>query len=505
MTRTPRWTLALLATLLAALLVGGQALAQDPPPTRGGSVVVAISADPPGWDPTLSTSQEIARVTYGNVFEGLVRFDRHGEIVPALATDWAVSDDGLRWTFALRQGVTFHDGSPLTVDDVIAKFQRARDPDSGHVNQGYYDAVAAVTSPDPGTIVFELTRPNRSLLYNLARPDAIVFPAALADTQRSRPVGTGPFRFARYVEGSEVRLERFEAYWNPDLPYLDAATFRIISDANARVAALMAGDVDLIGAAVPPEQVRAIEADPNLKVESGTATAEITVAMNNSRPPFDDLRVRQAITHAIDKRAIVDGAFFGLGTPIGTHMSPSEPYYVDLTDTYAYDPERARQLLVEAGFADGLRFDFELPEPYAIERRTGEVIAQQLREVGIDVNLSVVEWGTWIQRIFLAADYDMTIIGHSEPRDIDIYARPDYYYRYDNPRIAELLEEAESAPTAEAETAAYQEIARIIAEDAVNVWVFSPANTVAARADLYGYWTDQPTPTIDLTQVYRAR
>jgi len=500
MTRSPRWIIA----LVAALLLGGQAVAQDPPPVRGGSIVVAISADPPGWDPTLSTSQEIARVTYGNVFEGLVRFDRNGTIVPALATAWTVSGNGLTWRFTLRDGVTFHDGSPFTVDDVLAKFERARNPDSGHVNQGYYAAVADVAAADERTIVFTLTRPSRSLLYNLARPDAIIFPAALAETQRSQPVGTGPFRFARYVEGSEVRLERFDGYWNPSLPYLDAATFRIISDANARVAALQAGDIDLIGGAVPAEQVRLLAANPALKVASGTATAEITVAMNNSRPPFDDLRVRQAITHAIDKSAIVEGAFFGLGTVIGTHMSPSEPYYVDLTGTYPYDPERARALLAEAGYANGLSFDFELPEPYAIERRTGEVIAQQLREVGINVNLSVVEWGTWIQRIFLAGDYDMTIIGHSEPRDIDVYARPDYYYRYDNPRIAELLVEAEAASSVSAETAAYREIARIIAEDAVNVWVFSPANTAAARADLYGFWTDQPTPAIDVTQVYRA-
>jgi len=500
MTRPQRW----LISVLAAALLLGSAVAQDPPPVRGGTVTVAISADPPGWDPTLSTSQEIARVTYGNVYEGLVRFDRDGAIVPALATAWQVSSDGLAWTFTLREGVRFHDGSAFTTDDVLAKFERARDPDSGHVNTGYYAPVVDVRAPDERTIVFELDTPSRSLLYNLARPDAIIYPRALAETQRSQPVGTGPFVFARYVEGSEVRLERFDGYWNPELPYLDGATFRIIGDANARVAALQAGDVDYVGAAIPPEQVRVLQANPALKIASGTATAEITVAMNNARAPFDDPRVRQAITHAIDKDVIVEGAFFGLGTVIGTHMSPSEAYYVDLTGTYPYDPERARALLAEAGYADGLSFDFELPEPYAIERRTGEIIAQQLREVGIDVNLSVVEWGTWIQRIFLAADYDMTIIGHSEPRDINIYANPDYYYQYDNPRVAELLAQAEGAATAEAETAAYQEIARVIAEDAVNVWVFSPANTVAVRADVYGFWVDQPTPALDLTRVYRA-
>jgi peptide/nickel transport system substrate-binding protein len=494
-----RLTLVLL--VLAAALFAS-ALAQGSP-VRGGSVTVAITADPPGWDPTISTSQEIARVTYGNVYEGLVRFDRTGAIVPALAHDWMVSEDGLTWTFHLRSGVLFHDGSPLTVDDVLAKFERARNPDSGHVNTGYYAAVTAVSAPDAGTIVFELERPSRSLLYNLARPDGIIFPAALADTQRSQPVGTGPFRFARYIEGSEVRLERFDGYWNPELPYLDGALFRIISDANARTSALQAGDVDVAG--IFPEQVTMVSGSSNLKVIDGTATAEITVAMNNSRAPFNDVRVRQAITHAINKEQIVQGAFFGYGAVIGTHMSPSEPYYIDLSETYPYNPARARELLAEAGYASGLTFNFELPEPYANERRTGEIIAQQLREVGINVNLSVVEWGTWIQRIFLGGDYDMTIIGHSEPRDIDIYSRPGYYYRYDNPRIGELLQAAESAPTAEAETEAYQTIARIIAEDAVNVWVFSPAAIFGVARDIEGFWADQPTPAFDVTEVYRSR
>jgi peptide/nickel transport system substrate-binding protein len=205
--------------------------------------------------------------------------------VPALATEWSVSDDGLTWTFALREGVTFHDGSaadrrrrPREVRARPRPRQRPRQPGLLRRRRGRHRARRRHDrlQPEP---------PSRSLLYNLARPDAIVFPAALAETQRSQPVGTGPFRFARYVEGSEVRLERFDGYWNPELPYLDAATFRIISDANARVAALQAGDIDLIGGAVPAEQVGVIAANPALKVASGTATAEITVAMNNSRPP----------------------------------------------------------------------------------------------------------------------------------------------------------------------------------------------------------------------------
>ncbi|HNQ98970.1 MAG TPA: ABC transporter substrate-binding protein, partial [Trueperaceae bacterium] len=344
--------------------------------------------------------------------------------------------------------------------------------------------------------------PSRGLLYDLARPDSIIYPAAKADTQRSQPIGTGPFKFASYTEGSEVVLERNPDYYVAGVPYLDKAVFKIISDANTRFAALQAGDIVLTG--VTSEQYLVLGGSPDLKGTEGTMTTEITVAMNNTRPPFDDVRVRQAITMAIDKQAIVQGAMFGLGTVIGSHMSPSEPYYIDLSNTYPYDPQRAKELLAEAGYADGLTIHFELPEPYVIERRSGEVVAQMLRDIGINVELSVVEWGTWIQRIFLGGDYDMTIIGHSEPRDINVYANPGYYYHYDNPRIGELLGEAEAADSTAAETAAYQEIAKIIANDAVNVWLFSPPYLVAARQNVYGFWQDQPTPAIDVTEVFKT-
>lgn len=492
--------------LLLAALLGlslAPALAQDPAPTAGGEVTVAITADPPGWDPTISTSQEIARVVYHNVYEGLVRLDRTGAIVPALAESWEVSDDGLTWTFKIREGVKFHDGSDLMLSDIVAAFERAADPDSGHTHPEYYAAIESVAEGEGNTVVFTLAEPSSSLLYNLARPDSIIYPTAKAESQRSEPIGTGPFRFVSYLEGSEVRLERFEDYYLPGVPYLDAVTFKIIPDPNARFAALQAGDIDLIGVALPPEQYLQLEGNPDLKGTEGSATTEITLALNNAREPLSNPLVRQAITHAIDKEAIVNGAFFGLGTVIGTHMSPSEAYYIDL-NPYPYDPEKAKELLAEAGYPDGFEIKFELPEPYNIERRTGEVIAQQLAEVGIRVDLSVVEWATWIERIFLGGDYDMTIIGHSEPRDINVYGNPDYYFHYDNPRVRELLDEIERTPDEAGQNALYQEIARIIADDAVNVWVFSPPYLVAARSDVYGFWTDQPTPAIDMTEVYRA-
>lgn len=489
-------------SLFILFIVLGLVNAQnDPAPVYGGEVTVAITADPPGWDPSASTSQEIPRVVYHNVFEGLVRFEENGNIIPALAASWEISSDGLTWMFTIREDVKFHDGSDLSVADIVAKFERAKDPDSGHTHPEYYEAIESITG-EGNVVTFTLSEANSSLLYNLARPDSVIYPADKAETQRSEPIGTGPFKFVEYVEGSEVRLEKFEDYYMDGVPYLDSAVFKIIPDPNSRFAALQAGDIDLIGTL--PEQYMLTENDPNLKGAAGSATTEITLALNNSREPLNNKLVRQAITHAIDKNTIVDGAMFGLGTVIGTHMSPTEAYYTDLSDTYPYDPERAKELLAEAGYPDGFSIKFELPEPYNLERRSGQVIAQQLAEVGIDVDLSVVEWGTWIQRIFLGGDYDMTIIGHSEPRDINVYGNPDYYYKYDNPAIGKLLEAVELEQSSEGQTVIYQAIANIIAQDAVNVWVFSPPYLIAARSDVYGFWTNQPTPSIDVTEVFRT-
>ena len=491
--------------LVALTLVGSLAWAADPPPQQGGTVTVAITADPPGWDPTASTSQEIARVVYHNVYEGLVRLDRSGKIVPALAKSWTVSPDGTTLTFQLRSGVTFHDGTPFTPEDVVKTFERAKDKTSGHTHPEYYASIDTIVAGPGNTVVFHLSKPNSSLLFNLARPDSVIYPPSKAATQRSHPIGTGPFMFSSYAPGSEVVLVRNPHYYIQGEPYLDKVVFKIMPDPNTRFAALQAGDIDMIASSLPPEQYLRIKngSVPGVKGAEGTATTEITLALNNARPPLNDKRVREAITMAIDKKAIVQGAMFGLGTVISTHMTPAEPYYIN-PDPYPYDPAKAKQLLAEAGYPNGFKIKFELPQPYPIERRTGQVIAQQLKQVGIDAQVSVVEWTTWLQRIFLGGDYDMTIIGHSEPRDISIYGNPNYYFHYDNPVVQNLLKQAEAATSPQVQTADYQEVGKIIAQDAVNVWVFSPPYLVAARNDIYGFWTNQPTPAIDMTRVYRA-
>jgi peptide/nickel transport system substrate-binding protein len=501
-----RFTLFVLAALLVA-----PAFAADTP-TAGGTAIVVLGSDPEHLNTAISTSYPIGAVG-ASLYSALVYLDADGVPHGELASAWTVSPDDLTYTFTLRPA-TFHDGTPLTSADVVHTMVNVLAPNHGRF-QTAFRAIESITAPDAATVVIRLTRPYAPLIGLLTVFDAPILPKhlyegtdPLANPVNQAPVGSGPFRFVEWVRGERVVLERFDGYFG-EPALLDRLIYRIVPQDVARSVALEVGDADLVwGFYMPTADLARLESNPNVDVWKGlTIPSLFFMFMNHAHPALADVRVRQALMHAIDREQIVEQAQGGLGQvaagPFGAGFSVAYDEATDYRTLYPYDPERARALLAEAGYASGLTFDFELPEPYATERRTGEIIAQQLRDVGITVNLSVVEWGTWIQRIFLGGDYDMTIIGHSEPRDINIYANPQYYYRYDNQAVRDLLAAAEAAPSAEAETAAYQEIARTIAQDAVNVWVFSPANTVAARADLEGYWINQPTPAIDLTEVFR--
>ncbi|MFN4071086.1 MAG: ABC transporter substrate-binding protein [Thermus caldifontis] len=481
----------------------GLALAQP----RGGELRVAILAEPPVLDPTASTSQEIPRMLYDNVLQGLVKFNEKGEIVPALAERWQGSPSSLTWTFHLRRGVRFHNGAPFTAEDVIFKFNRARDPKSGHTHPEYYQDIQSVEAKDPYTVVFRLRQPNQDFLFNLARPDSVIGPKGRVEEQKTQPIGTGPFRFVSWERGVGVRLERFEGYYEPGLPYLDRVFFRFLPDPNAQLAALRAGDIQVIGLGVSPENALVLRRDPNFKVVTGFTTTEITVGMNNSRPPFNDLRVRRAIQHAVDKKALVEGVMLGFGTPIGSHRSPGERCYEDLSGYYPYDPARARALLQEAGYGPNnpLRFTFTLAAPYPYERRLGEAIAAQLAQMGVQARLEVVEWATWLSRVFRGADYQMTIIGHSEPHDIGIYANPNYYFRYDSPRFRELYTRYLRTPDPQQACEIMKEMQRLLAQDAVNLWVMNAPYIAAMRKEVMGWWQNQPTPSLNVTRVYLSR
>jgi peptide/nickel transport system substrate-binding protein len=474
------------------MLVAGAAAAQRT------DIVVGMQLEPPILDPTAGAAAAIDEVVYANVFEGLTRFGPNGEILPALAESWEVAPDGLSWVFHLRDGVSFHDGTPMTAEDVVFSFDRAVAEGSLNAQKQLFDGINEVTAIDDTTVEIGLDAPKGSLLANLAWGDAVIVSPASADGNATAPVGTGPFRFANWVQGDRIELERNPDYWGEPAK-LERVTFRFIADPTAAFAAMMAGDIDAFPNYPAPENLAQFEADPRFQVLVGSTEGETILAINNARPPFDDLRVRQALAHAIDRKAIVDGAMFGYGTPIGSHFAPHHAAYVDLTGLSAHDPERAKALLAEAG-VEGLAPTLVLPPP-SYARRGGEIVASQLRAVGIESRIVNMEWAQWLEQVFKNKDFDLTIVSHTEPMDIGIYARPDYYFGAADPVMRALMAgvEATADPAEQAEIlkAAQQRIA----ERFVNVFLFQLAKTGVADARLRGLWVNSPTQANDLTAV----
>jgi len=471
-------------------------------PAYGGSIAVAQGVEPPGLDPTTATSQAIPRVVYTNILEGLVKIDRNGKIVPALAKNYKMSKDGKEYSFVLNRGVKFHDGKPFDGEDVKFAFERLMDTKNATAHPEYYKDIDSVQVVDPYTVKIKLKNVNSMFLFNLARPDSIIVNRQAADKLKSAPVGTGPFKFVEWARGDHVTLAKFDDYYRKGIPYLDKVTFKFIGDPSAQIASLKAGDIDAIAYDVSPENALLLEKDPKFKVLNGYTTTKVILGTNNSRKPFTDVRVRRAMAHAIDRNALIKGAMSGFGVPIGSHMDPGNPYYIDLTSTYPYNPDKAKQLLREAGYPDGFEAVIKLPERFAYAKRSGEIITDMLSQVGIKLKIELIEWGQWIDRVFKNADYDLTVIGHAEPFDINIYANSNYYFRYNSPKFQETLKKAEMEVNPKVRKELYIACQKMITEDAVNGFLFVLPSLPTMKKEVMNWWKDYPTPSADVTEVW---
>lgn len=483
----------LLKSSVAALaLMVGAAAAQD-------AITLGMVLEPPNLDPTGGAAAAIDEVVYANLFEGLTRFGPDGSIQPGLAASWDVEEDGKVYVFHLHEGVTFHDGAAFDAEDVIFSLDRARAADSTNAQKVLFEGIEKVEATDPLTVKVTLKAPDGNFPFKMAWGDAVMVDQASAGDLATKPVGTGPFKFDQWVQGDRVVLSAFDGYWG-EKPALKTATFRFISDPTAAFAAMMAGDVDAFPNYPAPETLAQLGADPRFKVIVGTTEGETLLALNNTTPPLDNIKVRQAISHAINRQDIIDGAMFGYGTPIGSHFAPHSPDYVDLTAKSAFDPEAATALLAESG-AGPVKLRLALPPPtYA--RRGGEIIAAQLREIGIETEITNMEWAQWLETVFKGGDFDMTVISHTEPLDIDIYARKDYYFHYAKPEFVALMDKLKATVSAEERSALYQQAQEMIADDFVNVYLFQLAKTGVANAKIEGLWENSPTQANDLTKVH---
>ena len=462
-------------------------------------ITVAMQLEPPHLDPTSAAAGAIDSVLYTNVFEGLTRFMGDGSVVPGLAESWEISEDGLTYTFKLREGVTFHDGTTMDAEDVKFTLDRINAEDSANAQKALYSAISEVNVIDPQTVEVKLSEPNGNMLFNLAWGDAVIVAPESVETIKQTPIGTGAFKFENWNQGDKITLTRNEDYWG-EAPALASATFKFISDPTAAFASVMAEDVDVFTGFPAPENIPQFEADPRFQVLIGSTEGETILSINNQREPFDNVKVREAVAHAIDRQAIIDGAMFGYGTPIGTHFAPHNPDYVDLTEMSSYDPEKSKALLAEAGFPDGFETTLHLPPP-SYARRGGEIIAAQLAEVGIKAQITNVEWAQWLETVFKGKDFGLSIVSHTEPMDINIYANPDYYFQYDNAEFQSLMTEFNKTADPAARSEMLAKAQRIIAEDYVNGYLFQLAFPTIAKAGVEGLWVNAPTQATDLTGV----
>ncbi|AZO54257.1 MULTISPECIES: ABC transporter substrate-binding protein [unclassified Mesorhizobium] len=482
----------ILAAAVLALAAGSQAFAGRT------DLVIGIPLEPPHLDPTAGAAAAIKEVLYANVFEGLTRIGPNGEVLPDLAESWTISDDGKVYTFKLHTGVKFHDGADFSADDVKFSLDRARADNSMNAQKGLFAAIDKVDVIDPATVKVTLKNPQGSFLYNMGWGDAVMVSPKSADTNKENPIGTGPFKFQNWAKGSSITLVKADHYWGAPV-FLDKVEFRIVPDAAAYVPALLSGDIQ----AFPffdPDSLAQVKDDPRFKVVIGSTEGETILSINNKKPPFDKLQVRQAISYALDRKAIIDGASAGLGLPIGSHMSPANKDYVDLTGLYPHNVDKAKELLKEAGLENGFKATLKLPPPgYA--RLGGEIIASQLRDVGINLEIIPVEWAQWLDQVFTKKDYDLTIVSHTEPNDIDIYSRKDYYFNYDNPTFDKVIADLNLTSDEAKRKELLGEAQKILADDAVVGFLYELPKVGVWDAKLQGLWENAPIQANDLTKV----
>jgi ABC-type dipeptide/oligopeptide/nickel transport system permease component/ABC-type transport system substrate-binding protein len=491
-----------LAGLLAALLVLGSSCL--PAAARAwDSTTIGMQLEPPVLDPTANPAAAISEALYGNLFEGLVQLAADGSVRPCLAVSWDISPDGLTYTFHLRSGARFHDGARFDADTAAYSLKRALGAGSLNPQRARIRAISTVQALDPLTLRLTLSRRSGGLLQSLGLGAFAMVEPRSAATNATRPIGTGPFRFVDWRRGDALVLERNDDYWG-EAPRLARAAFKFISDPTAAYAALMAGDVDAFSAYPAPENIPQFAADRRFKVYVGSTEAETVLALNNRQPPLSLLPVRRAIAHALDRRALIDGAMFGYATPIGSHFPPHSPDYVDLTGVYPHDVQRARELLSQAGYPRGFPVTLKLPPP-SYARRAGEIVASQLAAVGIRVTIENLEWAQWLDQVFARHDYDMSIVAHVEPMDYDIYARDDYYFGYSNADFKALLAALDDTIDPARRHELLGDIQRKLTQDAVNGFLFQLPRLAVWNAHLHGVGFDNPLGTIELAHAYDDR
>ncbi len=458
------------------------AAGSEPAPPSDASLAIGFILEPESLDFTQTNGAAIPQVVLTNIYETLVKLDQSGKIVPGLADKWTVSPDGRTYSFTLHPGVKFSSGADFTADDAKFSLDRVQTDWKAPV-AAEMSVVASTTVVSPTELTVALKQPSNSWLFNMTgRIGAMFSRTGIADLP-NKPVGTGPYTLQKWNRGSSIALQRNDSYWGAKAS-VKTVTFRYFKDPTAMNNALLTNGIQVVSTVQSPETLGQFKNNNKYQIVQGATDGEVMMTLNDGKAPLSDVRVRQAINYALDKKAILKTAWSGYGTVIGSHESPNDPWYVDEANRYPRDVAKAKQLLAEAGQSNlSLRLALP-PVPYATA--AAPVIISELSEAGITVKASNVTFPVWLDQVFAKADYDMTIINHVEPRDLaTLWGDPKYYTRYHNPAVQKLLTSGDAASPAEF-VADYRKVVETLADDAAAAWLWSFPNLMVADVNVKG-------------------
>ncbi|WP_109210016.1 MULTISPECIES: ABC transporter substrate-binding protein [Microbacterium] len=465
-------------------------------PDPDASVAIRLVLEPGNLDIRQTAGSALDQILVDNIYQGLVARTPEQDIVPSLASDWTVSPDGLTYTFTLREGVTFHDGQALTPQDVVWSLTTRRDTpewrDSARL------ANVTTIAAEGQDITLTLSAPDSSLLWNLTGRAGIVLKEGDAVDYKTAANGTGPFVLDDWRQGDSITLVRNDAYWG-DQAGVAEVVFDYIPDNQAALNAALAGEVDVLTGfdANLQEQV---EANGDFALVLGQSTDKGTLAFNQAPgSPLEDERVRQAIRQAIDHDAIIEALASGQ-TQFGP-IPELDPGYENLEDVAPYDPEAARALLEEAG-AEDLELTLTIPSFYSTT--IPQILVSDLDEVGITLEVDSVDFTTWLTEVYTNHDYELSFVLHTEARDFENWADPDYYFTYDNPEVQDLYAQSLAA-TDEAEAAdLLEQAARIVSEDHAADWLYNGASVVAVGTNITGMPSINVNERLNLAEIAKS-
>lgn len=473
-------------------------------PVKGGEITVGIAQD---LDDSLDPHQTVAagtREVLFNIFEGLVKPNSDGEMIPAVAEKYTLSEDGTTYTFTLREGVKFHNGQTVTAEDVVYSINRCAAVPEGQEKPlvAAFSAVKSVEALDEKTVAVTIAQRDLEFISYMT---AAIIPADY-ENQDTAPVGTGPFRFVSRTPQQDFVMERFEDYWGAPA-WLDKVTYKICENADALVMNLNGGSIDLCAHLT---SAQASQLNQNFQVLEGTMNLVQAIYLNNQAKPFDNQLVRQALCYAIDRQGIMDMVADGHGTAVGSSIYPAFTKYFlpELVDKYPHSVEKAKELLAQAGHPDGFDMTISVPNNYQPHMDTAEVVAEQLREAGINVTIQPVEWSTWLDTIYNGRQFQATVVGvdaaNMTARAMLERFTSDYgknFINYNNPAYDALFQKAINAQDEAEQTDLYKQMETMLADTAANVYIQDLCDLVAMRQDLGGL-KFYPIYVLDLSTVY---